>query len=752
MTDLTDYKIIKEGEAEILMHAKNEVFYNKAQVNNRDISIAVLRAFISKRKEEHEALLSKRRKGAHKVPENNSSESVTEEEVSQKTAPEDHKSNGEHKVEEEISPEEGEPFSTTEGSVKTTEEFNATEEKINPTEVKVKRELKPPRVLEALSASGLRALRYAREVEGIGQVVALDNDSASVEACRRNIKFNGSVAVSKVESHLADARVYMLTHPNEFDMVDLDPYGSPSVFLDSAVQSVVDGGMLMCTATDMAVLCGGNGESHANRYKRYIVPVLSVQMDFYVRVFVRIYTSASAMKNTPLKLSYVYQCTGCDSFHLQPIGRSISKVCILPSYCTETSSVEACRRNIKFNGSVAVSKVESHLADARVYMLTHPNEFDMVDLDPYGSPSVFLDSAVQSVVDGGMLMCTATDMAVLCGGNGEVCYSKYGSYPLRGKYCHEMALRILLASIESHANRYKRYIVPVLSVQMDFYVRVFVRIYTSASAMKNTPLKLSYVYQCTGCDSFHLQPIGRSISKNTSVRYLPGYGPVVPQECTDCGKKFNMGGPIWSAPIHDQEWVASMLADVKSTKARYPAYERISAVLTTISEELPDVPLFLSLHNLCATLKCTSPSAIMFRSAVINAGYRISGTHVNPLGLKSDAPMDVIWDIMRCWVKTHPVKAQTEDLPGSVILAKEPVLQANFTRAVASLSKAQAKKVARFLPNPERHWGPKLRAGRTITSKHVSLLGEAAVNGVLNREDNEEPKSKKPKTDDSITS
>jgi tRNA G26 N,N-dimethylase Trm1 len=47
-----------------------------------------------------------------------------------------------------------------------------------------------------------------------------------------------------------------------------------------------------------------------------------------------------------------------------------------------------------------------------------------VDLDPYGSPSVFLDSAVQSVADGGILMCTATDMAVLCGGNGEVCYSK----------------------------------------------------------------------------------------------------------------------------------------------------------------------------------------------------------------------------------------------------------------------------------------------------------------------------------------
>lgn len=72
--------------------------------------------------------------------------------------------------------------------------------------------------------------------------------------------------------------------------------------------------------------------------------------------------------------------------------------------------------------------------------------------------------------------------------------------------------------------------------------------------------------------------------QNNSVRYLPGFGPVVPQECADCGKKFNMGGPIWSAPIHDQEWVASMLADVKSMKDCYPAYDRISAVLTTISE------------------------------------------------------------------------------------------------------------------------------------------------------------------------
>ncbi|KAL0745022.1 hypothetical protein YC2023_013603 [Brassica napus] len=541
-SDLNDYTVIKEGEAEILLHKKNQVFFNKAQVNNRDMSIAVLREFISKRKQEHDAKSSKRNRSVPNVVDKDSSEASKEGTPSE---------NGEHQVASEDPP-------SSSASKK-------------PEGVAL-RELKPPKVLEALSASGLRALRYAREIEGIGQVVALDNDIASVEACQRNIKFNGSLAISKVESHHTDARVHMLTHPNEFDVVDLDPYGSPSIFLDSAIQSVADGGLLMCTATDMAVLCGGNG---------------------------------------------------------------------------------------------------------------------------------------------------------------EVCYSKYGSYPLRGKYCHEMALRILLASIESHANRYKRYIVPVLSVQMDFYVRVFVRVYTSASAMKNTPLKLSYVYQCIGCDSFHLQPVGRSLPKNNSVRYLPAIGPVVAQECNHCGKKYNMGGPIWSAPIHDQEWVTSILNSVKSMKDRYPAYERIYAVLTTISEELVDVPLFLSLHNLCATLKCISPSAAMFRSAVINANYRISGTHVNPLGMKTDAPMEVIWDIMRCWAKNHPIKAQAPELPGSVILSKEPSHQVDFSRHVGSLSRAQVKKVARFLPNPEKHWGPKLRAGRQITSKHVSLIGHEAVNGHL---------------------
>ena len=42
-----------------------------------------------------------------------------------------------------------------------------------------------------------------------------------------------------------------------------------------------------------------------------------------------------------------------------------------------------------------------------------------------------------------------------------------------------MALRILLATIEQHAARHKRYIVPCISLSIDFYIRIFLRVFTS---------------------------------------------------------------------------------------------------------------------------------------------------------------------------------------------------------------------------------------------------------------------------------
>ena len=46
--------------------------------------------------------------------------------------------------------------------------------------------------------------------------------------------------------------VLIAQNPDGYEAVDLDPYGSPSQFLDTAVQAVSEGGLLLVTATDMA--------------------------------------------------------------------------------------------------------------------------------------------------------------------------------------------------------------------------------------------------------------------------------------------------------------------------------------------------------------------------------------------------------------------------------------------------------------------------------------------------------------------
>ena len=83
----------------------------------------------------------------------------------------------------------------------------------------------------------------------------------------------------------------------------------------------------------------------------------------------------------------------------------------------------------------------------------------------------------------------------------------------QGFFLTSQALRILLFSLESHANRYKRYIKPLLSISVDFYVRVFVQVFTSPSEVKRSASKHCLVFLCTGCGTFHLQP-----SKNKVIR------------------------------------------------------------------------------------------------------------------------------------------------------------------------------------------------------------------------------------------
>eukprot|EP00003_Mantamonas_plastica_P031118 TRINITY_DN794_c0_g2_i4.p1 TRINITY_DN794_c0_g2~~TRINITY_DN794_c0_g2_i4.p1 ORF type:complete len:423 (+),score=141.49 TRINITY_DN794_c0_g2_i4:26-1270(+) len=261
----------------------------------------------------------------------------------------------------------------------------------------------------------------------------------------------------------------------------------------------------------------------------------------------------------------------------------------------DPTAVEAIERNVLYNG-LSTDVVVPNCDDAAMAMYKSKgflDQFHVVDLDPYGTAAPFLDSAVQSIRNGGLLCVTCTDATVLCGNAPEVGYSNYGSTTIKAQHCHETALRIMLSAIQRHASIQKRIIEPVLSLSLNFYFRVFVRVHESAARVKDVPTNSALIYQCTKCPSFYLQSLGRKVSKGKGVNYLPGSGPSFDaRRCSECGGSFQVGGPIWTAPIHDHDFVQRMMDSVENDPSNFATAEQIKGTLLLVKEELPDVPLY----------------------------------------------------------------------------------------------------------------------------------------------------------------
>ncbi|XP_053990664.1 tRNA (guanine(26)-N(2))-dimethyltransferase-like isoform X1 [Hylaeus volcanicus] len=134
-----------------------------------------------------------------------------------------------------------------------------------------------------------------------------------------------------------------------FNVIDLDPYGSVASFIDAAVVAIEDSGLLCLTSTDMPILCGNNPEvsfykyggtalkapymhemslrllinaiaEAAARHQRIVEPILCCSIDFYIRCFVRIRTSPFQCKYNASKSSLVYQCASCPAFTINSMG------------------------------------------------------------------------------------------------------------------------------------------------------------------------------------------------------------------------------------------------------------------------------------------------------------------------------------------------------------------------------------------------------------------------------------------------
>lgn len=342
-------------------------------------------------------------------------------------------------------------------------------------------------------------------------------------------------------------------------------------------------------------------------------------------------------------------------------------------------------------------------------------------------------------------MCvTCTDMAVLCGSYTETCFAKYGSTAVRGSSApHESALRILLHAIDAAATKYKRTIEPLLSLSIDFYVRVFVRVKASAHAVKFAASKRSLIFACAACKTTHAQPLGRAtLVEDDAGRQNWKFGNAAAclstlQSCSACGalsagtetaasSAMHVGGPLWNAPLHDATFVRSMLQalDEDGRKWAFGTTARIRGMLATAAEELPDVMFYHPLAQLASVLRCPTPPLLDVYSALLHAGYRVSGSHCEAAVVKTDAPPSTVWACIVRWATTisaahYDAGKLAATSPGRRIYDAffTSPLSFSFELHAAANPASRQQNLVRYQPNPTKYWGPKSRPAKRPKSE-----------------------------------
>ena len=324
-------------------------------------------------------------------------------------------------------------------------------------------------------------------------------------------------------------------------------------------------------------------------------------------------------------------------------------------------------------------------------------KYDVIDLDPYGTAVPFLDAALQALNDGGLLCVTCTDSGVFAAvGYPEKAYALYGGTPIKGLHSHEGGLRLLLHSIATSAARYGIAVEPLLSLSIDFYIRVFVRVTRSPAEVKMLAGKTMLVYSCdAGCGAWQTQYLARNQPQTakdgkTWYKYSLAQAPTSSPFCQHCGFKTHMSGPMYGGVLHNAAFIEKVLSYLPDLdKNTYATKCRIEGMLTTALEEtlidnnpkdqaavnqnetkearpVPRVdPAQIDLHPfyfmpsaLAKVIHCQAPPEAVLRGALRHAGYKATRSHARRSTIRTDAPWTFVWEMMREWVRQKaPIKA-----------------------------------------------------------------------------------------------
>jgi len=280
--------------------------------------------------------------------------------------------------------------------------------------------------------------------------------------------------------------------------------------------------------------------------------------------------------------------------------------------------VENVKENCVKDATVACEGVNKFLYD---------NEFDFVEIDPFGTPSPYIHDSVRCFRKKKVawLSVTATDVAVLCGAHAKACWKNYGARPLDNEFCHENGIRIMLGKIALVAAEFDFGIVPLFSLSHKHYMKTIVRLHAGAEKAFESVRKLGTIRWCKKC-----------LAHESSFGFNGGES----DEC-QCGGKWDYAGPLWLGEIHEKETVAKMRE--LNTKREYANKEKLEKLLSTFDAEIGMPAAYYDIHCLCKVLGITAIGTDEVIAQLAKKKYKAVRTHFRPTAIKTDAKQkDVI--------------------------------------------------------------------------------------------------------------
>ncbi|TKC34903.1 hypothetical protein EI555_007599 [Monodon monoceros] len=358
-------------------------------------------------------------------------------------------------------------------------------------------------------------------------------------------------------------------------------------------------------------------------------------------------------------------------------------------------------------GNIKVTKMDANV-------LMHLRSFDFIHLDPFGTSVNYLDSAFRNIRNLGIVSVTSTDISSLYAKAQHVARRHYGCNIVRTEYYKELAARIVVAAVARAAARCNKGIEVLFAVALEHFVLVVVRVLRGPTSADETAKKIQYLIHCQWCEERIFQKDGNMITVLTLFPILDFLSST--DKTFVSSSLFNTGflkrmlfeslhyglddiQTLIKTLIFESECTPQSQFSVHAPSNLNKQGKRRSNETTTnlakrqktdVNTEHP--PFYYNIHR--HSIKgMNMPKLKKFLCCLSQAGFRVSRTHFDPMGVRTDAPLIQFKSILLKYSTPTYTGGQSE---GHVQPASEDTVADTVEMSMSVNDKAEASGCRRW--------------------------------------------------------